>query len=75
MTHNMSRPGKCIDNGPMEAFFGMLKPEMFHGRKFESLEELIQEIHQNIEFYNKDRLQKGLGCLTPEEYRRQASQS
>jgi len=75
MTHSMSRPGKCIDNGPMEAFFGILKSEMFHEREFESMDELIQEIHKYINFYNNDWLQKGLGCLSPAEYRKQASQS
>jgi len=29
MTQSMSRPGKCIDNGHMEVFFGTLKCEMF----------------------------------------------
>jgi transposase InsO family protein len=74
MTHSMSRPGKCIDNGPMEAFFGTLKSEMFHGQKFESMDHLIGEIHAYIDFYNNDRLQKGLGCLSPADYRRQAPQ-
>ncbi len=26
VTHSMSRVGKCIDNGPMEGFFGNLSP-------------------------------------------------
>ena len=75
MTHSMSRPGKCIDNGPMEAFFGTLKSEMFHGQTFESMDHLIGEIHSYIDFYNNDRLQKGLGCLSPADYRRQAPQT
>jgi len=29
MTQSMSRVAKCIDNGPMEAFWGMLKSEMY----------------------------------------------
>ncbi|MBW4829276.1 MAG: IS3 family transposase [Clostridiaceae bacterium] len=44
MTQSMSRVGKCIDNGPMEGFFGTLKTEMFCGKKFETLEELRQKI-------------------------------
>lgn len=30
MLQSMSRPGMCIDNGPMEAFWGTLKSEMYH---------------------------------------------
>ncbi|RAO99895.1 hypothetical protein PW5551_01135 [Petrotoga sp. 9PW.55.5.1] len=73
MTQSMSRVGKCIDNGPMEGFFGTLKSEMFYGKKFDSLEDLEQAIHEYIDFYNNRRFQKKLGCLAPVEFRNQAS--
>jgi transposase InsO family protein len=73
MTQSMSRVGKCIDNGPMEGFFGILKSEMFYGKKFKSLEELEHAIHEYIKFYNERRYQKKLGCLAPLEFRNQAS--
>lgn len=41
MVQSMSRVGKCIDNGPMEGFFGILKSEMFYDKKFRSMEDLI----------------------------------
>ena len=72
MTQSMSRVGKCIDNGPMEGFFGTLKTEMFYGKKFNSLEELREKIIEYITFYNEKRFQKRLKCLTPSEYRNQA---
>lgn len=72
MKQSMSRVGKCIDNGPMEGFFGHLKSEMFYGKKFKTMDELIQKIHSYIEFYNEKRLQKRLKCLAPIEYRNQA---
>ncbi len=37
MAQSMSRVGKCIDNGPMEGFFGTLKSEIFYVKKFESM--------------------------------------
>ena len=40
MTQSMSRIARCIDNGPMEAFWGMLKSEMYYLRKFHTFEEL-----------------------------------
>jgi len=73
MTQSMSRVGKCIDNGPMEGFFGILKSEMFYDKKFKTLEELKEKIIKYIKFYNEKRFQKKLGCKAPLEYRNQAS--
>ena len=36
MIQSMSRVGKCIDNGPMEGFWGILKRERYYGRHFSS---------------------------------------
>ena len=33
MRQSMSRVGRCIDNGPMEGFWGMLKSEMYYLRR------------------------------------------
>lgn len=55
---SMSRVGRCIDNGPMEAFWGTLKSEMYYLRKFSTFEELEQAIDEYIKFYNTKRLQK-----------------
>ena len=65
----MSRVGRCIDNGPMEAFWGNLKSEMYYLRKFSTFEELEQAIDEYIKFYNTKRLQKKLKGMTPIEYR------
>jgi len=73
MTQSMSRVGKCIDNGPMEGFFGTLKSEMFYDKKFNSMDELMKKIEEYIVFYNEQRFQKKLGCLAPMEYRSLAS--
>lgn len=40
---SMSRVAHCIDNGPMEAFWGMLKSEMYYLRKFYTFDELKEE--------------------------------
>jgi transposase InsO family protein len=73
MTQSMSRVGKCIDNGPMEGFFGTLKTEMFYGKKYRTFEELRGNIIEYIKFYNEKRFQKRLGCMAPLEYRNHAS--
>lgn len=67
MVQSMSRVGKCIDNGPMEGFWGILKRERYYGRRFTSREELYQMIESYISYYNERRVQRNLGVLTPFE--------
>ena len=65
MKQSMSRVAHCIDNGPMEGFWGILKREMYYGKRFTSNEELIQSIQDYIEYYNNRRLQRKLHIMTP----------
>ncbi len=67
MTQSMSRVAHCIDNGPMEGFWGILKRERYYGRRFTSKRELVQMIQQYIRCYNTRRVQRNLGVLTPTE--------
>jgi len=69
MTQSMSRISKCIDNGPMEAFWGMFKSEMYYLSKFGSYEELETAVIEYMDYYNQYRYQKRLNCMTPLEYR------
>jgi putative transposase len=73
MTQSMSRVGKCIDNGPMESFWGTLKCEKYYLNKYETFEELSLAIKEYIHFYNHDRYQKRLNGLSPIEYRAKAA--
>ena len=59
---SMSRIGRCIDNGPIEGFWGIIKSEMYY---------LKLAIDNYIEFYNNRRFQKRLKGLSPIEYRTQ----
>ena len=68
MVQSMSRVGRCIDNGPMEGFWGILKSEMYYLRKFTNEQELISAIENYIHFYNTKRYQKRLRCMTPVEF-------
>ena len=63
----MSRVGKCIDNGPMEGFWGILKRERYYGRKYHNRDTLVKMIEDYISYYNGERLQRNLGVLTPLE--------
>ena len=67
----MSRVAKCIDNGPMEGFWGILKRERYYGRRFTDIDSLVQMITEYIGYYNNQRLQRRLGVLTPMEKHQQ----
>lgn len=68
MTQSMSRVGRCIDNGPMEGFWGLMKREMYYGKKYKTKEELVKAIEQYLDYYANKRVQRNLGILTPMEY-------
>lgn len=71
---SMSRKGNCLDNSPMENFFGKMKNEMFYGYEytFNTLEELKKEMENYISYYNNQRITTKLKGLTPVEYRNQS---
>lgn len=71
MTQSMSRVARCIDNGPMEGFWGILKRERYYGKRFTDRESLFQMIEDHIHYYNTQRLQRNLGILTPWEKHKQ----
>ena len=71
---SMSRKGNCLDNAPIENFFGKLKNEMFYGHEYEfnTLDQLKEAIEEYIEYYNTKRIKVKLKGLTPCEARKQA---
>lgn len=73
LTQSMSRVGKCIDNGPMEAFWGTLKCEKYYLHKYPTFEILEKDIDDYIHFYNYERLQKKLNSLSPMDFRTKAA--
>lgn len=68
MIQSMSRKGNCIDNAPIESFFGHLKDDVDYKdcKTFEQVRLLIGEY---MEYYNNDRQQWNLKKMTPVEYR------
>ncbi len=67
MIQSMSRVAYCIDNSPMEGFWGILKQERYYDRRFTSKEALVQMIQHYIHYYNTRRVQRNLGILTSME--------
>ncbi len=44
MTQSMSRVGRCLDNAPMEGWWGILKSEMYYLKKFTTRKSLVSVI-------------------------------
>ena len=69
---SMSRKGNCLDNALMEGFFGTLKCETIYIDKPQTIEDLEQQIHEYIHYYNHERIQLKLKGLSPVQYRVQS---
>lgn len=67
LRRSMSRKGNCWDNAPQESFFGHMKQEL-HWGNCNNIDELKAAIDDWMDYYNNDRYQEGLACLSPNEY-------
>lgn len=68
MIQSMSRKGNCIDNAPIESFFGHLKDDVDY-KSCKTFEELNLIINEYMGYYNNKRHQWGIKKMTPVEYR------
>jgi putative transposase len=66
---SMSRVGHCIDNGPIEGFWGIIKTEMYQMYEINDGESLQFAIEDYLRFYTEDRPQGRFHCQTPLEIR------
>lgn len=63
---SMSRKGNCLDNAPIESFFGHMKDEVEY-KTCKNFKELKKKIQRYIYYYNNERPQWGLKQKTPAE--------
>lgn len=68
LIQSMSRKGHCIDNAPMESFFGHLKDEVDY-KKTKTFKELSDIISKYMNYYNNKRYQWEIKKMTPVEYK------
>lgn len=68
MAQSMSGKGSCIDNAPIESFFGHMKDELDY-QSCASLEELRSHIDTYMQYYNCERKQWTRNKMAPIEYR------
>jgi transposase InsO family protein len=72
LTPSMSRKGNCYENAPMESFWGTLKNELVHHRRYETREQARREITEYIElFYHRQRRHSRLGNRSPAAFAQQ----
>lgn len=69
MKQSMSRVGHCIDNGPTEGIWGIIKSEMYHLYEIRDEQSLRNSIADYIRYYNEERLQERFGARTPKQVR------
>ena len=69
---SMSRVGHCIDNGPTEGFWGIIKTEMYQLYKITDEASLRFAINDYLKFYSEERPQDRYHCKTPLEVRNEA---
>lgn len=72
MEHSMSRVGHCIDNGPTEGFWGIVKTEMYQLYEITDEASLRFAIKDYIRFYAEEHPQDRYKCKTPIEVRTEA---
>lgn len=75
MEQSMSRVGHCIDNGPTEGFWGIIKSEMYQMYDITNEKTLRYAINEYIRFYSEVRPQDRYNCKTPLEVRNEALSS
>jgi len=68
MVQSMSRKGNCIDNAPIESFFGHFKDEVEY-KSCKTFDDLHAMIAMYMEYYNCGRRQWDKQKMTPIQYR------
>ncbi len=68
VAQSMSRKGNCLDNAPIESFFGHMKDEI-ELKSCKTFSEVKQMVENYINYYNNERYQWNLNKMTPVEYR------
>lgn len=69
VVQSMSRKGNCLDNAPIESFFGLIKDHL-DLKNCKNIEDVRKEVTEKIKYYNCVRPQLGLNKMPPSEYRR-----
>jgi len=69
---SMSRVSRCLDNQPIERFWGTYKSESHYLTTHDTYDDVLNAVREYIRYYNNYRYTERLGGLSPNEYRRAA---
>ena len=68
MIQSMSGKGSCIDNAPIESFFGHMKDELDY-RSCATFKELRSRVNEYMQYYNHERKQWARNKMSPVAYK------
>jgi len=68
-----TRGGAPEENAHMESFFHSLKADVIHGRRFQTVPELRQQLQRYVRYYNHHRIHSALDYQSPVDYERRAA--
>ncbi len=66
ITQSMSRKGKCLDNAPIESFFGHMKGELAY-EHYDNLQDLQSVVDEYMVYYNYERPIYEKNKMTPQQ--------
>jgi putative transposase len=69
MIPSMSAKGVCLDNAPIESFFGHMKDELVYDKRHTTYSELTSIIAEYMRYYNHERKQWTRNRMSPVAYR------
>ena len=72
MKPSMSRVAHCIDNGPTDGFWEIIKAEMYQMYEITDESSLRYAIKDYLRFFSEERPQDRYHCKTPLEVRQEA---
>ena len=75
MVQSMSRKANGWDNAPMESFFAVLKTECFYNAGELTADELMKQIDDYMDYYNRERCSLKLKKPSPAAYRTRLARS
>jgi putative transposase len=68
LEQSMSGKGNCIDNAPIESFFGHMKDELDY-ENCKTFDQMYSKIEEYMRYYNYERKQWARNKMAPVEYR------
>ena len=67
VNQSFATPGTPTENAVCESFFARMKYEALYRKAYQSLEELTEEVHKYIDYYNNRRPHRFLQFKTPSQ--------